>query len=227
MSNPSRIQSVRIWDLPTRIFHVLLLTLIAGMYVTGDIGEDWLPVHFLMGYAVLTLILFRLVWGVMGGYWSRFSNFVPTPSRLIRYVKALRQPTSEHAVGHNPLGALSVLAMLFTLLLQVFSGFCSDDEVAATGPWTALVSSGWVEWATLYHTEIGQVALLFLIALHVASVVFYKFVKHEDLITPMVKGDKALPDDTAASQDTATTRIVAVIVLAVCGYLVYRLVHLG
>lgn len=227
MSSQNRVQAVRIWDLPTRIFHLFLLVLIAGMYVTGDMGEDWLRVHFWMGYAVLTLILFRLAWGFLGGYWSRFSHFVPTPTRLIQYIQSLRQNKTEHAIGHNPLGALSVLSLLFILLLQVFSGFCSDDEISASGPWTSMVSSLWVEWSTFYHTEIGQVALLFLIGLHVASVGFYKFVKHEDLITPMIKGDKSLPIDTPSSKDTPLTRSVAVIVLAVCAYAVYRLVHLS
>jgi cytochrome b len=122
---------------------------------------------------------------------------------------------------------LSVLVLLFTLLLQVFSGFCSDDEIAATGPWTSLVSSNWVEWATFYHTEVGQALLVALIGLHVASVIFYKLVKHEDLITPMIKGDKTLPLDTRPSKDTALTRTVAAIVLSICIYGVYVLVNLA
>jgi cytochrome b len=226
MSTNTRLQNVRIWDLPTRLFHGLLLALIAGMYVTGNIGGEWMRLHFLLGYAVLCLILFRLIWGFFGGYWSRFSHFVPTPNGLIKYVNALRHHKTQHAIGHNPLGALSVLALLFSLLLQVFSGFCSDDEITATGPWTSLVSSNWVEWATFFHTEIGQVLLLCLIGLHVSSVVFYKWVKREDLITPMIKGDKTLPLDTQASKDTAMTRFFALIVLSACGYVVYVLVQL-
>jgi cytochrome b len=226
MSTNRRVLAVRIWDLPTRVFHISLLTLIAGMYVTGEVGGDWLSLHFLLGYAVLTLILFRLVWGFVGGYWSRFSHFVPTPSRLIRYVTALRENNTEHAVGHNPLGALSVLAMLLALLLQVLSGFCSDDEIAASGPWTSLISGEWVSLATNYHTEIGQVLLILLIGLHVASIAFYRFIKHDDLITPMINGDKSLPIETPPSKDTASTRVLALAVLAVCGYVVYRLVNL-
>jgi cytochrome b len=221
------IQSVRIWDLPTRIFHGLLIVLIAGMYVTGNVGDAWMQLHFLLGYALLTLLLFRLIWGIWGGYWSRFSNFVPTPSRLIQYVTALRQRHTTSTIGHNPLGALSVLAMLSLLLVQVLSGLCSSDDIASSGPWTSLVSSDWVEWATFYHTEIGQVVLFCLIALHVASVAFYKWVQHEDLITPMIEGDKALPTDTIPSIDSAKTRTVAAIVVVVCGYVVFRWVQIA
>jgi cytochrome b len=183
--------------------------------------------HFLLGYAIFTLILFRLVWGFVGGYWSRFTHFVPSPSRLLQYVRTLRLPTHQQAVGHNPLGALSVLSFLLLILVQVITGFCSDNEISSAGPWTALISGQWVGWATQYHTEIGQALLLVLIGLHVASVLFYKFFKHEDLIVPMLKGDKSLPLDTPPSKDNTTTRCVALVVMGGCAYLVYRLVNIS
>jgi hypothetical protein len=225
MSKLPPLEIVRIWDLPTRIFHIALLLLIAGIYITGDEGEDLMRVHFFLGYALLTLIFFRIVWGFIGGYWSRFTHFVPTPRRLIQYVRTLRLHSHEHAVGHNPLGALSVLALILVVLLQLITGFCSDNEIASAGPWTSLISGKWVGWATQYHSEIGQVLLLVLIGLHVVSVLFYKFFKHEDLIVPMIKGDKTLPLATPPSKDTTATRCVALLVLCLCAYSVYRLVN--
>jgi cytochrome b len=195
---------------------------VAGLIATGELGM--MQLHFWLGYAVLTLVLFRLVWGFLGGHWSRFINFVPTPAKLRAYVQAVRAHEETRSIGHNPLGALSVLGMLSILLLQVFSGFMSDDEIANTGPWTAFVPTNWVELATEYHGEIGKVILFLLIAIHVVTVLYYKRVKNDDLITPMITGDKVLQSETHASRDTRTSRLFALGIFAGCAYVVYRLV---
>jgi len=104
MTQNQTLQRIRIWDLPTRIFHVLLILSIAGLIITGEVGGDAMPVHFLFGYNVLALVLFRVVWGVFGGHWSRFRHFIPTPSELLAYVRSLRTGHSTAHVGHNPLG---------------------------------------------------------------------------------------------------------------------------
>ena len=215
---------IRIWDLPTRGFHILLALCVAGLIVTGEIGA--MQLHFRLGYAVLTLVLFRMVWGFVGGHWSRFVNFVPTPTQLRAYVQAVRAQQAPSSTGHNPLGAMSVLAILGILLIQVFSGFLSDDEIANAGPWTALVPAQWVELATEYHSEIGKAILILLIVLHVGTVLYYKRVKNDDLITPMLTGDKVLETEVHASRDTRTSRLFALSILLACGYVVYRLVNL-
>jgi len=227
MSSHTSQHNIRVWDLPTRLFHALLIVCVAGLVITGEIGGDAMRLHFLFGYGVLTLILFRLVWGFVGGHWSRFVNFVPTPSQLRAYVQALRTRRAPPSVGHNPLGALSVIAMLLMLAIQVFSGFISDDEIAATGPWTSLVPNAWIELATEYHSEIGKTILIVLVIVHVASILYYKRYKNEDLITPMIKGDKQEPATTPASRDTRTSRIFALSVLLACAYGVYQLVNLA
>lgn len=222
--------SIRIWDLPTRVFHIVLIACVAGLIITGEIGGDIMTLHFYLGYAVLTLVLFRLVWGFLGGHWSRFIHLIPTPAQMRAYIASLRQLHAKPAAGHNPLGALSVLTMLVVLLSQVFSGFLSDDEVSVSGPWTTWAPSAWIELATEYHTEIGKAVLIILVVLHISAVLFHKYVKGDDLISPMVSGDKVLPEDlahtTPASADTWVTRTKAVLVLALCAYAVYRVVNL-
>ncbi len=222
MPHTHSLHRVRIWDLPTRVFHLLLAVCVAGLIATGELGM--MQLHFWLGYAVLTLVLFRLVWGFLGGHWSRFINFVPRPAKLRAYVQAVRAHEETRSIGHNPLGALSVLGMLSILLLQVFSGFMSDDEIANTGPWTAFVPANWVELATEYHGEIGKVILILLIAIHVFTVLYYKRIKNDDLITPMITGDKVLQSETQASRDTRTSRLFALGIFAGCAYVVYRLV---
>ena len=221
------VQHVRVWDLPTRLFHGLLILTMVGLVATGQIGGMAMTWHFYLGYLVLSLLLFRVVWGFVGGHWSRFAQFVPRPTQVWRYARELMGRRHHATVGHNPMGALSVLAMLLLLLLQVFSGFMSDDEIAASGPWTSLVSNQWVEWATAYHTEVGKVLILILVGLHIGSVVFYKRVQREDLITPMISGDKALPANVPASNDTASSRALALAIWIACGYAVYQWVHLA
>ena len=227
MPNTSSLYRIRIWDLPTRVFHILLALSVVGLVITGEVGGAAMQLHFKLGYAVLTLVLFRIVWGLVGGHWSRFVHFVPTPRHLLAYVNAVRMNQAPHSTGHNPLGALSVLGMLAVLFMQVLSGFMSDDEISNAGPWTSWVSSDWVSIATKYHSDIGKVLLILLVALHVGTVLYYKRAKSEDLITPMLTGDKVLPAETHHSRDTWTSRLFALSILAGCAYVVYRLVNLG
>jgi len=219
--------AVRVWDLPTRLFHLLFGLCVAGLIATGEIGGPAMTVHFWLGYSALSLLLFRLVWGIVGGHWSRFVNFIPSPSSLFLYLSNAAHPSRTEPVGHNPLGALSVVTMLGLVLLQIFSGFMSDDDISVSGPWSTWVPSSWVELATQYHTEVGKILLFALLALHIGSVLFYKYFQSNDLITPMVTGDKDLPASTHPSRDTGSSRLFALSVLAGCAYVVYRLVQLG
>jgi cytochrome b len=217
----------RIWDLPTRLFHLLLVVCVLGLILTGEFGIGGMQLHFWFGYAVFSLVLFRVVWGFIGGHWSRFTNFVPTPSELFHHLQNLRKQHSLAYVGHNPLGAISVLAMLLLLLVQVVTGFMSDDEIATSGPWAALVPNAWVSLATQYHGAVGKVLLIVLIGVHVATVFYYKRFKNNDLITPMISGDKPLPRGTQLSRDSATSRLFALGVFIACSYVVYRFVYLA
>ncbi|MEY4294350.1 MAG: hypothetical protein RLY82_38 [Pseudomonadota bacterium] len=184
-----------------------------------------MPWHYRFGYCVLTLLMFRLVWGVVGGKWSRFASFVYAPSSILRYLKG--QGDALHSVGHNPLGAFSVFAMLALLLVQVSTGLISDDEISAAGPLTKFVSNATVSLASSYHVTIGKVLVIVLVITHLVAIVFYLYKKQENLIKPMLHGDKLLPNSTPASADTAATRTLALAILLACAAAVYWLVSLG
>jgi cytochrome b len=207
---------VRIWDLPTRMFHWALVASLAALVATGYAGGAWIDWHARAGSLVLALLLFRVVWGVIGGRWSRFANFWPTPARVRAY---LRGPaTKEQDAGHSPLGALSVLAMLGLLLAQVATGLVSDDGGGYTGPLNAWVSSTAGQAATMLHKDYGQWMLAALVALHVAAIAFYRIARRRKLLQAMVDGDKLLEPTRAvpASRDDAVTRMRALCVFALC-----------
>jgi cytochrome b len=217
------VAKVRVWDLPTRVFHWALALCVVGLVATGQVGGDAMVWHFRLGYAVLTLVLFRLVWGVIGGYWSRFTSFVPSPGNLIAYLKS--GDKNSTAIGHNPLGALSVLGLLSAALLQVSAGLMSDDEILATGPLVSKVPPDWVSVATFFHTEVGKLLLIGLVALHVAAIAWYRFKKNENLVRPMVLGDKELPGVHVSSRDDAGSRLGALIIFLACALLVAGLLR--
>jgi cytochrome b len=217
--------TVRIWDLPTRLFHWALVACVVGLVASANIGGNAMNWHFRFGYSVLTLLLFRLVWGVVGGRWSRFASFAYAPSTLLAYLRGESRP--EHTAGHSPTGALSVFAMLIVLLAQVCSGLFSDDDIAFAGPLVGLVSSDAVSWATNYHKEIGKVILIGLVVLHLLAIAYYQKVKKSDLLTPMLRGDKVMESPVAVSRDTWGTRLLALVVLLLCGFAVSRIVALG
>jgi cytochrome b len=219
--------TVRVWDIPTRLFHWCLVVLVIALVVTGNVGGNAMAWHFRAGYAVMTLLLFRLVWGFIGGYWSRFVNFVRGPSAILNYLKGNGEPA--HSVGHNPIGAGSVLAMLGFLLAQVGSGLMSDDDISFAGPLTSLVSNATVQAATFYHKEVGKAFLIVLVLLHLAAIVYYRKKKKTDLITPMIKGDKLVATTVPlpSSADTGKTRLLAVVVMVLCAFLVRAVVNLG
>lgn len=216
---------VRVWDLPTRVFHWALAACVIALVVTGQIGGSAMDWHFRLGYAVLTLLLFRLAWGLVGGHWSRFSSFLYAPSTVLRYLRGQGGP--ELSTGHNPLGAGSVFALLFFLLVQVATGLISDDEIASSGPLTSLVPSTWVSQATWYHHSVGKLVLIVLVTLHVTAILFYLLRKRQNLVRSMLLGDKEVEQALPSSRDDVRTRLLAIVLLAVCAGLVSLLLKLA
>lgn len=216
---------VRVWDLPTRLFHWLLVACVVGLVVSGYRGGDAMVWHARLGYAVLTLLLFRIAWGFVGGRWSRFHTFVYAPRSVLAYLRG--QPHPDHLVGHNPLGAGSVFAMLLVLLAQVGTGLVGDDEISFTGPLNRFVDGSTGLAATWYHKAVGQWLLAALVVLHIAAVLFYLLRKRQNLVRPMLAGDKELAAPAAASRDDAVTRLGAAAVLGLCAAAVSWMVGLG
>ena len=206
---------VRVWDLPTRVFHWALALCAVGLAVTGLVGGNAMVWHFRLGYTVLCLLLFRIIWGLIGGRWSRFASFFYSPGSVVRYLRGQGHP--DHSVGHNPLGAGSVFALLLFFALQVASGLMSDDEIAFSGPLAKFVSNSTVSLATKYHYVVGKWILLALVLLHIGAILYYLFKKKENLTKAMVVGDKELAVPTEGSRDTLATRLLAAVVLAICG----------
>lgn len=217
--------TVRVWDLPTRLFHWALVVCIVGSAVTSQVGGNAMVWHFRCGYAIATLLLFRILWGFVGGRWSRFTSFVRGPGAVLRYLRG--GAPVEHTAGHNPLGALSVLAMLLALVAQVVSGSMSDDEIAWFGPMTRFVSGATVTLATVYHKGWGKVLVLALVALHLLAVLYYVAIKRQRIVRPMLGGDKQLTAPAPATRDDAASRLAALVLLGLCAAAVAWAVSMG
>lgn len=218
---------MRVWDLPTRLFHWVLALCVVGSFVTGLIGGNALVWHMRLGYTIFTLLAFRILWGVVGGRWSRFASFVYTPGSLLRYLRRRSRPDEHHEVGHSPLGALSVFALLAILAAQVGTGLFADDEIATTGPLNRFVASATGLALTAWHKGWGQWTIVALVLLHVAAIGWYRLGRGVDLVRPMLSGDRALAADVPASADGAGTRVLAALLLALCAAGVGWIVKLG
>ena len=218
---------VRVWDLPTRAFHWILAACVLASLSSAWIGGNAMTWHLRFGYLVFALLLFRLVWGFVGGHWSRFTSFVYAPAESLRYVRGRSRPEDLHDVGHSPLGALSVFGLLAILVAQVGTGLFADDEIATTGPLFRFASEATVRLCTRWHTTFGQWGVLGLTALHVLAVLFYRLRHERDLIGPMLSGDKLLTADVPASVDTGGSRLLALALFVAAFAAVLALARLG
>lgn len=177
-------QGIRVWDLPTRVFHWVLVVTVLVAVISGQVGGNWIDWHARCGLLAAGLVAFRLVWGVVGSSYARFAQFFPTPARVRAYLAGHWQ-----GAGHNPLGACSVLALLGLLTVQIVSGLFANDDIAFTGPLYELVGKELSNRLTGMHHLFADL-LLILVALHIAAILFYTHVKKQDLVKPMLTGRK-------------------------------------
>jgi cytochrome b len=185
---------VRVWDLPVRLFHWLIIVLFSFSWWTAEIDRlDW---HLLSGYAILALVLFRIYWGFAGSATARFTAFIRGPRTVLGYARNLFRASESVAFGHNPMGGWSVIALILLLLLQAALGlFAIDVDGINSGPLDALVSFRTGRWFAHQHGRVFDL-LLILTGLHLAAVVFYWIYKRENLIGPMINGRRRLPPGT-------------------------------
>lgn len=201
-------QRIRVWDLPTRLFHWVLAILVVASIISGKIGGNLIDWHGKFGLAILGLLTFRIIWGLVGSTYARFASFFPTPGRIRAYFRGeWKEP------GHNPLGALSVFALLGLLALQVATGLPGNDDIAFRGPLFDLVGKALSDRMTGIHKL--SINLLFaLIALHVAAIMFYARVRRDNLVKPMITGWKEHPQGRPATGGSIVALVIALTLAA-------------
>jgi cytochrome b len=184
---------IRVWDLPLRIFHWALAFCVIAAYISQSIGGNAMVWHGRFGLAVLGLVTFRLVWGFVGSTNARFRHFVRGPKAIAAYLRG-----QWSGIGHNPLGALSVLALLGVPLLLTLTGLFANDDIAFEGPLYALIDKDLSDRITKIHHWFEPVILI-LVGLHIAAIAFYVWVKKQTLVKPMMTGWKEVAEGESAT----------------------------
>ena len=200
-----------IWDLPTRLFHWLLAITFGASWLTHELGE--IELHFYAGYTLLGLLIFRFLWGFVGSQHSRFSDFIPSLTQLLNYLRTGMSPTP----GHNPLGALSVIALLTLLLAQVLTGLFNADDEGSEGPYHNLLAADWVDRIGEWHALLFD-GLLVLVGLHLLAIAYYQLVKKQGLTQAMLSGYK--PQQNAKSPPVSHKRALLVLAISIAAVVV-------
>jgi cytochrome b len=211
--------SIQVWDIPTRLFHWILVGLLIFSYITGKIGLTAMRYHEWSGFAILVLVVFRLVWGIIGGQHSRFSNFVKGPAAVIRYASSLLRKDSKPHIGHNPLGGWTILALLASLLIQVGTGLFANDDILTEGPLYAMVSKQISDWLTGIH-HLNQKLLIVLVLIHIAAVFYYLIAKRQNLIKPMISGNKTWQKNIDSTLGNPAIAVLLVVAVAAVAYVI-------
>lgn len=197
-----------VWDLPVRIIHWSLLVSVIGSWLTRELEGDWFVWHIRFGYAVIVLVVTRILWGFLGTRHARFSQFVRGPKTIIDYLRG----GEAKSVGHNPLGALMILAMLGMLLTQAITGLFANDQVFETGPLFGYVTIETSDRLTTLHKQLFD-WIVAAVAIHVAAALFYLWVRKENLILPMITGRKS-EENCPENERISSSRLGVAIILA-------------
>ncbi len=189
---------VKVWDLPIRLFHWSLVSLIVLQWATAEDDVAYnMTWHMYGGYAILCLIAFRLLWGIVGSHHARFHTFIYSPKTTVSYFKTLFKREEGHYLGHNPLGAYSVFALLLLVFIQAVTGLFADDEIFTTGPFASWVSGDTSELMTKLHHLNFDILMIF-VGLHLAAIAFYAVFKRDNLARAMVTGKKWVKEEVTS-----------------------------
>jgi cytochrome b len=202
-------RTVLVWDLPTRLFHWLTVVLVAAAYVTERL--NWMNWHVIAGTALLALLLFRLVWGVVGSETARFAHFLTSPRTAARHLMHLFRREPDAQIGHNPAGGWMVLLLLALLLAEVLTGIVDNNDIADAGPLTDLMPAPVADAISDLHALLWD-ALLAAVALHLAAIAAYAVAKGHHLLRPMLTGRKQLT--APATPPRIASSVLALVVLA-------------
>jgi len=179
-----------VWDLPLRLFHWLFALSIFASWTTAQLGFKWMQWHIWLGYWVIGLLAFRLIWGFVGPKHARFSNFLKGPSAILRYARGFAGVGAPlRSVGHNPLGGLMVILMLLLVALQEYTGLFATDDIAWAGPYNGAISGSVASTLTRLHHVISN-CILAAIGLHLTAIAYHAFVNGENLVPAMLTGRK-------------------------------------
>ncbi len=186
-------QRVRVWDAPTRLFHWALVVLVATSFTCAKLG--WMEQHFLSGYAILSCLLFRLVWGLVGSDTARFARFLASPAAALRHLRHLRRREPDTEIGHNAAGGWMVMLMLALLGVQAGTGLFANDDAISEGPLYRYVGKDLSDRITGWHNRNFKL-ILAAVAVHLLAILVYAVFKRQDLLRPMLTGRKDLPVGT-------------------------------
>ncbi|MBV9782300.1 MAG: cytochrome b/b6 domain-containing protein [Acidisphaera sp.] len=202
--------SMRVWDLPIRLFHWAIVVLLVISYLTERTGRmQW---HFYSGYTLLTLLIFRLIWGFVGSDTARFRHFLKSPAAALRHLAQFHRREPDNEIGHNAAGGWMVLVILLLLAVQVVTGLFARDDDVSEGPFRNYVSDALSDRLSYIHYLNFNYLILTAVALHVLAVLGYAVVKRHNLLRPMITGKKRMP--AAMRAPRMASPVLALLVLA-------------
>ena len=207
-------KTIKIWDVPVRIFHWSLVTLFIAAYVTNLLGPNYFNYHLWAGYGIIVLVVFRILWGFVGTYHARFFNFVRSPVATTKYALSVLKKKDVHYLGHNPLGAVMVVALLLAILVQAVTGLFTNDEIINLGPLYGYINDELSLKLTSIHRQLFY-WIVGAIFLHIVAVLFHVWFKRDNIVKAMFTGKKNT-DELAEEKSISSSRIwLAIIIVAI------------